>query len=85
LISRLNNDVIGAQNAISNTIVSLVTNVIQAVAILIVLFTLEWRLTLVSVIIMPIFLVVTKRLSNVLREIAHQAMDLNARMNSNDE
>ena len=82
LISRLNNDVIGAQNAISNTIVSLVTNVIQAVAILIVLFTLEWRLTLVSVIIMPIFLVVTKRLSNVLREIAHQAMDLNARMNA---
>ncbi len=82
LISRLNNDVIGAQNAISNTIVSLVTNVIQAVAILIVLFTLEWRLTLVSVIIMPVFLVVTKRLANVLREIAHQAMDLNARMNA---
>lgn len=82
LISRLNNDVIGAQNAISNTIVSLVTNVIQAVAIIIVLFTLDWRLTLVSVIIMPIFLVVTKRLSNVLREIAHQAMDLNARMNA---
>jgi ATP-binding cassette subfamily B protein len=82
LISRLNNDVIGAQNAISNTIVSLVTNVIQAVAILIVLFTLEWRLTLVSVIIMPIFLIVTKRLANVLREIAHQAMDLNARMNA---
>ncbi|PKO05261.1 MAG: ABC transporter [Chloroflexi bacterium HGW-Chloroflexi-3] len=82
LISRLNNDVIGAQNAISNTIVSLVTNVIQAVAILIVLFTLEWRLTLVSVIIMPIFLVVTKRLANVLREIAHKAMDLNARMNA---
>ena len=82
LISRLNNDVIGAQNAISNTIVSLVTNVIQAVAILIVLLTLEWRLTLVSIIIMPIFLVVTKRLANVLREIAHQAMDLNARMNA---
>ena len=82
LISRLNNDVIGAQNAISNTIVNLVTNVIQSIAILIVLFTLEWRLTLVSIIIMPVFLVVTKRLANVLREIAHQAMDLNARMNA---
>lgn len=82
LISRLNNDVIGAQNAISNTIVNLVTNVIQAVAILIVLFTLEWRLTLVSIIIMPIFLVVTKRLANILREIAHQGMDLNAQMNA---
>lgn len=82
LISRLNNDVIGAQNAISNTIVNLVTNIVQTIAILIVLFTLEWRLTLVSIIIMPIFLVVTKRLANVLREIAHQAMDLNARMNA---
>ncbi len=82
LISRLNNDVIGAQNAISNTIVNLVTNVVQAVAILIVLFTLEWRLTLVSIIIMPVFLVVTKRLANILRDIARQAMDLNARMNA---
>ncbi len=82
LISRLNNDVIGAQNAISNTIVNLVTNVVQAVAILIVLFTLEWRLTLVSIIIMPVFLIVTKRLANILRDIARQAMDLNARMNA---
>lgn len=82
LISRLNNDVIGAQNAISSTLVNLVTNVIQAVAILIVLFTLEWRLTLVSIIIMPAFLLVTKRLANILREIAREAMDLNARMNA---
>lgn len=82
LISRLNNDVIGAQNAISNTIVNLVTNLIQAIAILIVLFSLEWRLTIVSIIIMPVFLIVTKRLANVLRDIAHQAMDLNARMNA---
>jgi len=82
LISRLNNDVIGAQNAISNTIVNLVTNIIQAIAILIVLFNLEWRLTLVSIIIMPVFLIITKRLANVLREIAHEAMDINARMNA---
>ena len=82
LISRLNNDVIGAQNAISSTIVNLVTNVIQTIAILIVLFTLEWRLTLVSIVIMPVFLIVTKRLANVLREIARHAMDLNARMNA---
>jgi ATP-binding cassette subfamily B protein len=82
LISRLNNDVIGAQNAISSTLVNLVTNVVQAVAILIVLFTLEWRLTLVSIIIMPVFLIVTKRLANILREIAREAMDLNARMNA---
>lgn len=82
LMSRLNNDVVGAQNAISNTIVNLITNVIQVIAVLAVMFTLEWRLTLVSVIIMPLFIVVTKRLANRLREIARRSMDINARMNA---
>ena len=45
LMSRLNNDVVGAQNAISNTIVGIATNLIEATAILIVMFSLEWRLT----------------------------------------
>ena len=44
LMSRLNNDVVGAQNAISNTIVSIVTNLIQAAAVLLVMLTLEWQL-----------------------------------------
>lgn len=82
LMSRLNNDVVGAQNAISNTIVNLITNVIQAIAVLAVMLTLEWRLTLVSVIIMPLFIVVTKRLANRLRDIARRSMDINARMNA---
>jgi ATP-binding cassette subfamily B protein len=82
LMSRLNNDVIGAQNAISNTIVGIVTNFIQAVAILAVMLTLEWRLTIVSVIIMPLFILVARRLGAVLRDIARQAMDQNAAMNA---
>ena len=49
LMSRLNNDVVGAQNAISNTIVNIITNLIQAVGIGAVMATMEWRLTLVSV------------------------------------
>ena len=56
LMSRLNNDVIGAQNAISNTIVTIVTDVIQAAAVLAVMVTLEWRLTLISMMIFPLFL-----------------------------
>jgi ATP-binding cassette, subfamily B, bacterial len=56
LMSRLNNDVVGAQNAISNTIVGIVTNIIEAIAILAVMLTLEWRLTLVSVLILPLFI-----------------------------
>jgi len=82
LMSRLNNDVVGAQNAISNTIVSIATNLVQTVAILAVMLTLEWRLTIVSVLIMPLFILVARRLGAVLRDIARQAMDQNAAMNA---
>ena len=60
LMSRLNNDVVGAQNAISNTIVSIVTNFFITVATLLVMLTLEWQLTLVSILILPLFLIVAR-------------------------
>ena len=82
LMSRLNNDVIGAQNAISNTIVSIVTNLIETVALFAVMFALEWHLTLVSVLILPLFVIVAQRLGTVLRDIARQSMELNAQMNA---
>ncbi len=82
LMSRLNNDVVGAQNAISNTIVSIVTNFIEAIALLAVMLTLEWRLTIVSVLILPLFIIAAQRLGTVLRDIAREAMDHNAKMNA---
>ena len=82
LMSRLNNDVVGAQNAISNTIVGIVTDVIQAASIMAVMLTLEWRLTLASVLILPLFVLAARRLGLTLREIARQAMDMNAAMNA---
>jgi ATP-binding cassette subfamily B protein len=82
LMSRLNNDVVGAQNAISNTIVGIVTNLIQAVALLAVMLSLQWQLTIVSVLILPLFILVARRLGNRLREIARRAMDVNAQMNA---
>ena len=82
LMSRLNNDVVGAQNAISNTIVNIVTNLIETIALLAVMFALEWRLTLVSVLILPLFIVAAQRLGKVLRDIAREAMDHNAKMNA---
>ncbi len=82
LMSRLNNDVVGAQNAISNTIVSIVTNIIEAIALLTVMLTLEWRLTLVSVLILPLFIIAAQKLGKVLRDIAREAMDHNAKMNA---
>jgi ATP-binding cassette, subfamily B, bacterial len=82
LMSRLNNDVVGAQNAISNTIVNIVTNLVEAIALLVVMLTLEWRLTIVSVLILPLFIIAAQRLGTVLRDIAREAMETNAQMNA---
>jgi ATP-binding cassette subfamily B protein len=82
LMSRLNNDVVGAQNAISNTIVGIITNIVEAIAILIVMLTLEWRLTILSVLILPLFILAAQRLGTVLRDTARKAMDMNAQMNA---
>ena len=83
LISRLNNDVVGAQTAISSTLVTLVTNFIEVISLLAVMLTLEWRLTLMGIIILPIFIYVARKLGRVFREIAQRQMETNARMNAN--
>jgi len=82
LMSRLNNDVVGSQNAISNTIVGIATNTIQGVAVLSVMLTLEWRLTLLSVLILPAFLIAARLLGRRLRDIARAQMEANAQMNA---
>jgi ATP-binding cassette, subfamily B, bacterial len=82
LMSRLNNDVVGAQNAISNTIVSLITNIVQAAAVLVVMLTLEWRLTLISIIILPLFILAARHMGERLRNISRQQMEANAQMNA---
>jgi ATP-binding cassette, subfamily B, bacterial len=82
LMSRLNNDVVGAQNAISNTIVNIITNLIQAIGIGAVMASMEWRLTLISLFILPLFIVAARRLGNRLRDLARRQMDANAQMNA---
>src|SRR5215469_762156 len=82
LMSRLNNDVVGAQNAISNTIVQILTNLMQVAAALAVMLTLEWRLTLLSVAVLPVFILAARRLGYRLRDIAREAMNSNAQMNA---
>ncbi len=82
LMSRLNNDVVGAQDAISNTIVNIITNIIETIALLAVMLSLEWRLTIVSVLILPLFIVAAQRLGFVLRDAARRSMELNAQMNA---
>ncbi len=82
LISRLNNDVVGAQRAITGTLVTIVSNFISLVATLAIMFSLEWRLTLLGVAVLPLFIVPARRIGRTLRRITRESMDLNARMNA---
>jgi ATP-binding cassette, subfamily B, bacterial len=82
LMSRLNNDVVGAQNAISNVFVNIITSMIQAAVLLTVMLTLEWRLTLISIAVLPLFLIAARNLGNRLRDIARLQLDLIAKMNA---
>ncbi len=82
LMSRLNNDVVGAQNAISSTIVGIITQIVQVAAVLVVMLTLEWRLTLISVAILPLFILAARLLGSRLRDMARRQMEANARMNA---
>ena len=80
LVSRLNNDVAGAQNAVTNTLVDVVTNVISVAATLSVMLALEWRLTLLGMVVLPAFLLLGKRFARALRETSRKLMEYNARL-----
>jgi ATP-binding cassette subfamily B protein len=82
LMSRLNNDVVGAQTAISSTLVGIVTDIVSVVATLVIMLTLEWRLTLLGLLVVPLFVLPARRIGKALRSIARQQMDTNAAMNA---
>ncbi|NQV97112.1 MAG: ABC transporter ATP-binding protein [Acidimicrobiaceae bacterium] len=82
LISRLNNDVIGAQTAVTGTLGSVVSNFIVLTTTLAAMLALEWRLTLLALIILPVFIVPARRVGLRLQEIAREQMGLNAAMNT---
>jgi len=82
LMSRLNNDVVGSQQAITGTAVTLISNVVALIATLMVMISLDWRLTLVSILVLPLFILPARRVARVLREIVREQMNLNARMNA---
>ncbi len=82
LMSRLNSDVIGAQQAVTSTFVSLTANVFTVVATLIIMFRLEWRLTLLAISILPLFIIASRQVGRRLRAIRRNQMAANAEMNS---
>ncbi|HKP51720.1 MAG TPA: ABC transporter ATP-binding protein [Chloroflexia bacterium] len=82
LMSRLNNDVVGSQRAISSTVVDIISNAITLTFTLIIMLSLEWRLTLLSIIILPVFVLSARRVGNLLREVVRKQLSLNAEMNA---
>jgi ATP-binding cassette subfamily B protein len=82
MMSRLNNDVIGAQRAVTSTLVNIVTNLISLVSTLAIMISLEWRLTLLGVTILPLFILPSRRVGRLLRRITRERMEYNAEMNA---
>ncbi|MBK8046859.1 MAG: ABC transporter ATP-binding protein [Anaerolineales bacterium] len=82
IISRFNSDVVGAQSAITGTIPDIVTNVVTLVSTLAVMIVIEWRLALLAVIVLPLFILPARRVGRTLRGIRREAMDLQADMSN---
>ncbi len=82
LISRLDNDVIGAQRAVTGTFISIITNAVNVVLILGVMIALDWRLTLLSLMVIPLFLIPARRVGRVLRRLVKEQYKLNADLDS---
>ena len=82
IMARLNNDVVGAQRAVTGTLVGTITNVIQALLTLGIMITLEWRLTVLSIVVLPLFILPARRVGGRLRELTQQGFEINAKMNA---
>jgi ATP-binding cassette, subfamily B, bacterial len=82
ITSRLNNDVIGAQTAVTSTLGSVVSNVIVLLTTLAAMFALEWRLTLLTLVVLPLFIVPARRVGLRLQKISREQMGHNAAMNT---
>lgn len=82
LISRLNSDVIGAQQAFTSTLSGVVSNSLSLLLVIITMLTLSWQITLVSLILLPVFLIPTKWVGRKLQGLTRQSFDINAQMSS---
>ena len=82
LVSRLNNDVLGAQRAFTSTLSGVVSNVIQLVLTAAVMFTLSWQITVLSLVLLPMFIIPARRVGKRLAEITRESYNLDAKMNA---
>ena len=82
LISRLNNDVIGSQRAVTGTLITVITNIITLVITLVIMLGLEWRLTLLAMVVLPLFVLPARRIGRLLRTLTRDQMKSNGEMNA---
>jgi ABC-type multidrug transport system fused ATPase/permease subunit len=82
LVSRLNNDVIGAQSAITSTLASVLSNVIQLTLALAVMIGLAWQVTILALVLLPMFVLPARRMGPRIAALRRESADLNAAMSS---
>lgn len=82
LVSRLNGDVMGAQQAFTSTLNGVVGNVVSLVAILGAMFALSWRITLMSLALVPLFLIPARKIGGRIAELTREQLTLNADMST---
>lgn len=82
LVSRLNSDVIGAQQAFTSTLGGVVGNLITAVVVLVTMFLLSWQVTLLSLLLVPLFLLPARWMGRRLQALTKEQMVMNAQMST---
>jgi ATP-binding cassette subfamily B protein len=82
LVSRLNSDVIGAQQAFTSTLSTVLSNVISLVLVLVAMTVLSWQLTLAALVMLPVFLVPAKIVGRKLADLTRQQMQLNGELSA---
>ncbi len=82
LMSRLNNDVVGSQQALTSTLMSIISSLVAVVLTLAIMLSLEWRLTLIATLVLPLFILPARRVAIILRRLTRESLDYNAEMNA---
>src|SRR3984885_11527414 len=82
LVSRLNSDVIGAQQALTSTLSSVVSNAVSLVLVLITMFLLSWQVTVISLVLVPLFVLPARYMGRRLQRLTRESMQLDAQMGS---
>jgi len=82
LVSRLNSDVVGAQQAITSTLSGVLSNILSLIVILVTMFYLSWMISLIAVLLIPLFVLPAKAIGRRLQRLTRESMQLDAALGS---